>query len=252
MSNLLVIDFDFFFRNPMEAGDTSDQAFWLYDWGHAENRFYIEGNIVWPSRAYGFIKEGLNLPVVDVPDGFWDRFTVTDDTPLFVADSNAYAGLLYDQNGDPFHDVYLYDAHHDLYKFKTRKQVQDWHETGQDITCENWMYKHLMRGSQLHWRYPQWLASGQDSADNVPPWVGLDARMDDGKPLPVEIDTIFLCRSGAWVPPWCDEQFEEFMNSAPVCEIDQLDDVNLKREGWQEQVEAIRSAWSESERKVAL
>lgn len=240
MNNLLVVDWDMFFRNPMEGGDYENGEQWLYDWGHAESPFFIEGGIIWAERALGFMRAGMDLPKVDVPTNFWDRFKFDDETKLYVADSNAYAGLLYDQNGDPFEHVYLFDAHHDLYKFKTQKQVQEWHETGEDITCENWMFKHLMRGATLHWRYPQWHGNGPSHAEDLPDWIGLDSAYDDGKPLDVQFDTVFLCRSGAWVPPWCDDDFLDFMNSAPVVEVEQMDGYYLKREDWDENLGALR------------
>lgn len=246
MSNLLVVDFDFFFHNPMESGEHQDDEFWLYDWGHSESPLHIDSNIIWPSRALGFIHSERPLPQVDVPDGWWDRFNIDPDSQLYVADSNAYAGLLYDQIGDPFEQVWLFDAHHDLYKFKTPQEVAAWHSTGQDITCENWMFKHLMRGAELHWRYPRWHQLGPDMAESLPDWIGLDAAYDDGKPMDVEFDTIFLCRSGAWVPPWCDERFMQFMEAAPTDGIEQMDDYNLLRENWKDAVDM----WVNAEREV--
>lgn len=238
VSNLLVIDWDFFFRNPMEAGDLRDGELWLYDWGHRESPFYVDGDTIWPVRAAGFQRVGMELPRVDVPARFWDRFIFEPETRLYVADSNAYAGLLRDQNDEPFEHVYLFDAHHDLYKFTSRTEVISWHETRADITCENWMFKHLMRGSELHWRMPRWHGKAAEMAEQLPDWVGLEAAYDDGKPMGVSFDTAFLCRSGAWVPPWCDTEFEKFMNSAPVIEVDQMDDWMLNRgDGWRQQAE---------------
>lgn len=248
MSNLLVVDWDFFFRNPMESGEHEDDEYWLYDWGHSESNMYING-FVWPSRAYGFQKSKLELPTVDVPPNFWDRFKLHPDAVLYTADSNAYAGLLYDQNGDPFTDVWLFDAHHDLYKLKTEAEVAKWHMKG-DFTCENWMFKHLVRGSQLHWRYPQWHQLGPSHAEDVPDFVRLDAAYDDGKPMDVEFDTAFVCRSGAWVPPWCDEQFIDFIDSAPTMDVEQMDDAELIREGWQEMMDKIYASWSDAEEKA--
>lgn len=55
-------------------------------------------------------------------------------------------------------------------------------------------------------------------------------RVDDGDPIAEEFDTVFVCRSGAWVPPWCDGQFEEFLDAAPF-EIIWLDSEPRNR-GW--------------------
>ncbi|MFE6664221.1 hypothetical protein ACFVFH_11770 [Streptomyces sp. NPDC057697] len=29
-------------------------------------------------------------------------------------------------------------------------------------------------------------------------------------------DLVFVCRSGAWVPPWADASFTDFLHSAPM------------------------------------
>jgi hypothetical protein len=106
------------------------------------------------------------------------------------------------------------------------------------------MFKHLMQGSKLHWRMPQWHREAAGMAEDLPGWIGLDATYDDGKPIGVSFDTAFLCRSGAWVPPWCDAEFEKFMNSAPVIEVEQMDDRMLNRgDGWRGHAEA----WLEME-----
>jgi hypothetical protein len=88
---LLVIDFDFFFPNPLDAGAADTSSLRLYDWGHAETVIHRE--MIWPARAAAFAAEGLALPRCLPTTGFWDRFTLGTDV-LIVADSNAYAGPL--------------------------------------------------------------------------------------------------------------------------------------------------------------
>jgi len=101
---LLVVDFDFFFPNPLDAGASDTQSLRLYDWGHAETRIHRE--VIWPVRAAAFTQQGLPLPRCAATDGFWDRFTLDTDT-LLVADSNAYAGPLAWEGG--FTDVVVFD-----------------------------------------------------------------------------------------------------------------------------------------------
>jgi hypothetical protein len=107
---LLVVDFDFFFVNPAETGD---DPYFLYDWQHAEtnNCRYV----VWPVRAAGFFARGLPLPRCAGYETFWQRFPHLDQTaPLWIADSNAYAGTLgRGVNDTGWQQVWLYDAHHD-------------------------------------------------------------------------------------------------------------------------------------------
>ena len=226
MSNLLVVDFDYFFYNPLYATDGHDKRFWLFDWGHSESRLYRE--IVWPTRAASFMENGFELPGVDVPENWWDRFNIAPDAVCEVSDSNMYSGVA--GNYRTFDHVWLYDAHHDLYRIETEEQLEQYAEKG-EITCEDWMFNHLLNGAKLHWRWPRWFTYGKKMRHEVPKWVGLDARKDDMAKLDprMEFDTVSICRSGAWVPPWCDQDFEKFYRSCPVSEIVQVDEGDLMR-----------------------
>jgi hypothetical protein len=101
---LLVVDFDFFFPNPLDAGAADTQSLRLYDWGRAETVVHREK--IWPVRAAVFAGEGVPLPRCQPTTGFWDRFTLATDV-LLVADSNAYAGPLAWEG--PYEDVVLFD-----------------------------------------------------------------------------------------------------------------------------------------------
>ncbi|MBW3709793.1 hypothetical protein DTB58_39300, partial [Streptomyces griseus] len=73
---LLVVDFDFFFHNPLEGAEAAHRGDpLLYDWGHAETPFLQED--IWTFRAEDFIRAGTSLPRCEGLDGFWDRFTFT-------------------------------------------------------------------------------------------------------------------------------------------------------------------------------
>ena len=101
---LLVVDFDFFFPNPLDAGATDTPSLRLYDWGHAETVIHRE--VIWPLRAAAFTAEALPLPRCEPTTGFWDRFTLATDV-LLVADSNAYAGPLAWEDG--FDEIVVFD-----------------------------------------------------------------------------------------------------------------------------------------------
>ena len=64
---LLVVDFDFFFPNPLEAGAADAQTLRLYDWGHAETVLHRE--TIWPTRAAILAAEGVPLPRCQPTDG---------------------------------------------------------------------------------------------------------------------------------------------------------------------------------------
>lgn len=230
MSNLLVVDWDYFFYNPLYATDGHDERFWLFDWGHRESPLYID--VLWPMRAAGFLKHGFDLPTVDVPKDWWDRFNIADDAVCEVSDSNMYSGIAGD--GRVFDHVWLYDAHHDLFAIHSPEQLLEYSAKGA-VTCEDWMWVHHLQGSRLHWRYPKWFPYGKHYARELPKWVNCDARKDDMGKLDtrMKFDVVSICRSGAWVPPWCDEQFEQFYQSCPA-QVVQVDETKLLRK-WDEQ-----------------
>lgn len=216
---LLVVDFDFFFHNPYEglsAPHRGDEA--LFDWGHAENHLMRE--IVWPIRAEEFLRAGIELPRCEGHEGFWDRFTFTkNNPPLFYADSNLYAGrvtprhyALFDLEITAWQDVHLFDAHHDSgYPHEYGPaSYEEWAEVGK-FSCEDWMLVHYAKGSQLQLTYPAWRPNG----DSHPPMIPLHTTVDDGDEVATPFDAVYLCRSGSWVPSWCDDQFTDLLAAFP-------------------------------------
>jgi hypothetical protein len=228
--NLLVVDWDYFFYNPLYAVHGDDPRFWLFDWGHRESKLFID--MLWSTRAASFMMNGFDLPKVDVPDMWWDRFSISDNAICEVSDSNMYSGVV--DNSESFDHVWLFDAHHDLFRIKTPEQLEQFKQSG-EVTCEDWMFAHFIRGSKLHWRWPRWFYYGKNYRRDIPKWVNCDARKDDlGRIDPrMQFDAVSICRSGAWVPSWCDDEFEKFYLSCPA-EIVQVDDGPLHRH-WNEE-----------------
>lgn len=233
MGNLLVVDFDYFFVNPLEGGIFSDAAFWLYDWGHNETEMFR--TMIWPSRAAGFWQNDMELPQVNIPDGWWDRFDIDPDAVVTVSDSNAYSGVM-ESDADAYGHVWLYDAHHDLYKIKTPEEAYRWADEN-TVSCEDWMFAHYLRGSKLHWRWPQWHRAAKGMRASIPKWVGCDARKDDMGKLDMKFDAVSICRSGCWVPPWCDDDFIRFVQACPVSEIIEVEDGCMTPRPWRESAE---------------
>lgn len=216
--NLLVVDWDFFF--PSKEGDPAidETGEWmLWDWGHSETMSFMLEHI-WIGRAAAFKANGIPRPEMNSEwMDFWDRFNIHEEAVLYFADSNsqAYDPTVQSSWAAKTGSVWLYDAHHDSGYNKTVPEI---FERG-TVTCEDWMvpyrYQHQ---AELHVRYPRW----KHWAFEVEPEAaipGLDRQFDDGEPNPVEFHTIFVCRSGAWVPPWCDEDFHDFVYAAPVGEL---------------------------------
>lgn len=216
---LLVVDWDFFFPNPAWSAEITEESM-LYLWDHKEAPFFL-GPVVWGNRATTFIRNELELPRCQGYEGFWDRFKFNEDgVSVIYGDSNLHAGRLLPsslgldeeyETEDRWHTVSLWDAHHDS-GYKSTGSYEAWDATGR-VSCEDWMLVHHGHGSRLQVTYPAWRkVVGQVEPE---PLVPVDRRVDDGTDPEDWYDAVYVCRSGAWVPPWCDDQFTEFMDQAP-------------------------------------
>jgi hypothetical protein len=209
--NLLVVDFDYFFPVVERITEKSTEhellLFSLCDWAHKEAPFFI--NAVWQIRAEGFIRNDLPLPRTNGEQhDFWNRFRFSEDAMCFYADSNVCALDIPD--AECVETVWLYDAHHDCGYGRRLSDI----EKTRNVTCEDWMVAYWLNGAQLHMRYPQWRAYALDAEPK--PAVKLDRAVDDGSTPDVTFDQVFVCRSGAWVPSWLDEEFLDFVADSPM------------------------------------
>lgn len=245
MSNLLVIDFDYFFPEP-----ELDPTF-LYDWGHREAPLFIE--FLWGSRATAFIANGLDLPTTTGEEAtFWNRFQFKTDARLFVSESNSQAANeqitdFLTEDG-PIDEVWLYDAHHDC---GYSGPDMDWRSLAYkgEFSCEDWMLLYHTMGCDLHVRYPSWKPWALTGEPEPP--IAVDRQVDTDEPE-VEFDAVFLCRSGAWVPSWCDKQFFRFLGDAPFeSYLDLLgDDYPLRERDFSiEQAEEEARMWEQLRKK---
>ncbi|MFE8975789.1 hypothetical protein ACFYM7_20490 [Streptomyces cyaneofuscatus] len=216
---LLVVDFDFFFHNPLQGAEAAHRGDpLLYDWAHAEAPFLQED--IWTYRAEDFIQAGIEPPRCEGLDGFWDRFTFAHpQPPFFYADSNLHAGAVtpahYALPGEAataWQEVHLFDAHHDSgYPHDNGPTTfEEWSEE-EAYSCEDWMLVHHAQGTRLTLTYPTWRPEGESH----PPIVPLTVSVDDHTAVPGTFDAVFLCRSGAWVPSWCDDQFTQLLQAFP-------------------------------------
>lgn len=217
--NLLVVDFDQFFPAHERPQDDTFPGEWsLFDWGHSEeDPFFYEA--IWPIRASAFLRNGKTLPGVDRErmQAFWGRFKFAPHAQLLYADSNMYAA--HETVREGIKNVWLFDAHHDCgYHPDAIDRMLASHE----INCGNWMLHYAMTDTELHMRYPQWRSYALEVEPT--PLVPLDRQVDDGTPPMVEVDgriedvvfdRVFLCKSPAWVPSWCDLDWHRFLSAAP-------------------------------------
>jgi len=233
--NLLSVDFDFFFRKVerWEDGKTPDgrNTFFLYDWGHKESPFMIKA--LWPIRAVGFLDAGLPLPSTTGEEQmFWSRFRFKKGARFYYAESHSQIArpkLLRD-----ILQIWSFDAHHDAgYKTDTLDRI---HET-ERVSAEDWVVYAQALGIHVRVIYPRWRSY---ALEDEPPDADVDRLVDDGeKASRVVFDRVFVCRSGAWVPSWVDEQFFAFMDAAPF-KKKQLIGIPIERREWETAVQQIR------------
>lgn len=207
--NLLVVDFDSFFEyNPM------------WDWAHNESLFMREA--IWGFRASDLLARKDQLPMLTgEQETFWQRVTLAENARLWYADSNSHAvntRLTHPRGYSQARpeQVWLFDAHHDSGYGGADPQTV---AIGCAYSCEDWMIWYAGAGSaEMHVRYPRWHDHWSDDAKgaSLRHWRGWHASQDDGSVPPVEFDRVFVCRSGAWVPPWLDSEFTKFIKAAPV------------------------------------
>lgn len=211
--NLLSVDWDFFFPVPASGPDS-----FLYDWGHQEAPFFITGPL-WPIRASVFWQIGRDLPGLSGDQvGFWDRFRIADGATLYLAESHSAAAEGDVRSG--ITHVSSFDAHHDLgYRDTDLRAV-----VAGTVSCGAWALFYALSGADVRVRYPAWMSDPLDRDPLTPACpVPVDrATADPAETLPV-FDRVFVCRSGAWVPPWHDDAFLAFVAACPVADTVDLD-----------------------------
>jgi hypothetical protein len=235
----LSVDWDYFVR-----------SLGAWDWAHKEAPFFMSGEM-WSIRLGPFLAQGFDLMEEMSPDKwarpkpttFWSvlkqlgyNFDYIED--FVVAESHSAAAPSFYETAR-WHEEYPdyiinFDAHHDL-GYCEWARLHEMIEEG-TCTCDMWLCALLewLPGVEARIVYPSWLRE-EVSIDRQ--WENLEGKIpkkmffdrvemgffedEDGSigevVVPgedIEVLSLFICRSGAWTPPWLDEQFVEFVNEA--------------------------------------
>ena len=99
----------------------------------------------------------------------------------------------------------LFDAHHDA----------GYRPLGEEPACDDWMVFYHRLGARLRVYYPPW----RDPSLEPEPKVPVALEVDPGGRVEGVFHRVFVCRSGAWVPPWADPGFFAFLEEAPLPKV---------------------------------
>lgn len=263
----LSIDFDYFVRE-----DPS------WDFGHGESAMYMD--FLWAIRAGSCLARGMDLReetsprkyAVPTPREFWEKiaglgFDFSGVKQASVADSHMYGFLAFDRRPQERTRIVHFDAHHDLgYRSiqKIRKIIQQ-----ERADCSDWLF-HTIRSRKVQTSlvYPTWkgakewdllcdtwqASKGRDKAlyssalrfvhGNV--WSETYVESLIGK-----VERVFICRSGAWVPPWLDGEFIRFVAGLEKVAGVQAQKAFLQHEG-RDPLKERNFSWEEVEKRAEI
>jgi hypothetical protein len=197
---VLSVDWDYFF---------TDLA-WM-DWGHSESPLLT--HFIWTVRAGDrHLKTQQSAleyvqPRAAEMEVFWRRVLDPARRPhVLVAESHLELWRWLEAQIFPVQELVNFDAHHDC----------GYGGANEAVDCGNWVRALLdpqeRRLAQYTLRYPCWRrgALTEQGWANVKRRTGVRAVF--GWPRrPSRYDVVFVCRSGAWTPSWCDAQFFQFL-----------------------------------------
>jgi hypothetical protein len=208
----LNIDWDFFFEQEEKHPN--------HDWGHAESPFYYSG-MMWAVRFSGAYAVGEDLQKTYTADRRWRTLWTylkrrgfnLDNATVIFADSNLGAWYVFDMFR--VSHIYNFDNHHDVFYRGGASE---------NIDCGNWLGQTMREQpklgativypdrERLEWEFEfenpranRWVKSGRLDATTYD-------ELEKGRR---DVDAIFICRSGAWTPPWDDEKFMQLVRKTP-------------------------------------
>lgn len=201
---LLSVDWDYFIYTQKE------------NWGSYTENIDTTVNL-WYKRYILSKAQGVNIqdsfklsPEVNT---FWEKikehFIFVKDIRVYVSDSHA---LSYDiaVNQD-CNIVYLFDAHSDLgYGGLSSLDFE--------VNCANWLGK-LLKDRQVNEAniiYSPHTAEKPEYFRQINKTFNIRYLSLNELDIDTEVYAVHICRSGAWVPPWLDEKFNQFINALGI------------------------------------
>lgn len=202
--NLLSVDWDYFIRIPGESS-----------YSYTESKRNVTG--IWYKRFLLSRSRGTDIREVyrlsEEAPSFWKKirkyFQFNGDIKGIVSDSHV---LSYSIAKEYCCDtVYLFDAHSDLgYGGISALDFE--------LNCANWLGK-LLKEKAISRAYivyspftmekPSYFSQMNRMFDIQ--YIGFDEMKEK-----ISLNALHICRSGAWTPPWYDNDFLQFIREAGV------------------------------------
>lgn len=209
MTNVLSIDFDYWFDMPGE-----------YDWQFREALFFI--NQLWAFRAMDSAARGVDIRTTC-------KVAADEPRPAKMATVIREHGIKI-----PRYQLAVSESHSAAYKWLVRMKdlhiinIDAHHDMGYSKTtapmnCDNWIKHLILKGKvkKVTQIYPKWRLRHDNeweqncarltSEFDIP--IECHYGIDEWLPYNIDVRKVFICRSGAWVPPWLDRDFRSLVNS---------------------------------------
>lgn len=221
-----------------------DRALLSVDWDYFI--FTKEGNLgsyientdttikLWYKRYILSKAQGINIQnsfkLSPETNTFWKRmrkhFSFTKDTVVYVSDSHV---LSYDIAKDHrCNIVYLFDAHSDL-------GYGGLSSLNFEVNCANWLGKLLKENkiSQANIIYSPYTVEKPEYFKDINNAFNIRYLNLSQLGTSIKVYAVHICRSGAWTPPWYDEEFIQFVKALEIpfemvdCPIRKWDTKNM-------------------------
>jgi hypothetical protein len=222
---MLTVDWDFFV--PLDP--------LIHDFGHVENLLFL--NWVWGTRTR-WIED---IVTSGEERAFWRQIQKRNDirtNKVVVSDSHIHG---YDVGNAGQHitdTIVIVDAHHDTWPYKTDDDQINY-------DCGSWLRLWLDSAPNRRaiWIPPDHVKEHYDK-EMVEPAVRKKitvlGSLDDLEGY--RFETVHICRSGCWTPPWLDHRFKSFVERGKFEFIE-----TLGAEEWN----PMKARWSRPEIKRA-
>lgn len=143
-------------------------------------------------------------------DVFWEKirehFRFTGNAQVYVSDSHV---LSYDTAKENACDtVILFDSHADL-------GYGGLSSLNFEVNCSNWLGKLLKDGliAKAVVVYSPYTSEKPEFFGSMNRLFDIGYRGFDELDKGIGVSAVHICRSGAWTPPWLDEEFSRFVNA---------------------------------------